>query len=138
MTSATRRIDFAPLPLIVTRVLLIAVSIALITHAISTRRRLISIALIAIACAAAVANAVHFYVLLARGEIGSRLRLVFIILVEDRRPRLSIGATTFIFIVAATRSPIAFAPRASLIAPDSRNEFSFPADQAMASSMSRR
>ena len=37
-------IDFAPLPLIVTRMLLIAVSIALITHAISTRRRLIDCA----------------------------------------------------------------------------------------------
>ena len=110
-------IDFAPLPLLATRLLLFAVGVALILWAVSTKRRSLTTILIAAAFIAAIANSVRFYVLLSRGDIASKLpiplslfiaiALAFILAAMRRSGETHRVAFAASFVAAAILFPLA-------------------------------
>jgi len=110
-------IDFSPLPGVLRIVLLAAVAAALLAYGFAPRRRMVTTVLFAIAIAAAIANAIRYYLVLARGGITTSFpvplsllvaaALVLILIAQSRTPErrpLLIAAS---FVAASILFPIA-------------------------------
>jgi uncharacterized SAM-binding protein YcdF (DUF218 family) len=74
-------IDFAPLPLPFARVVLASIAVALLWFALARPPRIITLVAVALVFVAAFANAVIYYVLLARGAIHSSVPIPLSILI---------------------------------------------------------
>jgi uncharacterized SAM-binding protein YcdF (DUF218 family) len=114
-------IDLWPLPLALSRLILIAFAIAMIAYAIAPRltrvRLYTNVALITIVLVAAIGNTIRYYVILARGDVHTTLPLplslliaiamIAILIAHHRWPQPNRRAFIASFIVAGVIFPIA-------------------------------
>jgi uncharacterized SAM-binding protein YcdF (DUF218 family) len=114
-------IDLWPLPLALSRAILIAFAIAMIAYAIAPRlsrlRLNINVALIAIVLVAAIGNTIRYYVILARGDVRTTLPLplslliatamLAILIAHHVQPRPNRRAFVVSFVAAGIIFPIA-------------------------------
>jgi uncharacterized SAM-binding protein YcdF (DUF218 family) len=116
-------IDLSPLPVLPRRTLLAAIAAVLLAYAVAPPRRdarlrrALAYVFLGIAAGAAVANAIHYYVLLARGDIATSLpvplslfvaaALLMIVAAHRRESAPGSPAWVLVFLAASVLFPVA-------------------------------